>query len=194
MFDAGAAIPSVAAEQTRRSPATKNGDLEKESLRQLPFFLRRLSISGCAVCRWVEESRTSARLDWAPGGVTTSEKENVMTQYLLSVNGVDGQEPPAERIPAIHAAVDEFNKELQAAGAWVFAGGLEPPHTATVVRIEGAESVLTDGPFAESKEHIGGFWIIEAPDLDAALRWAEGGARACENPVEVRPFQPIPEG
>jgi len=117
-----------------------------------------------------------------------------MTQYLLSVHGVEGQEPPpAERIPAIHAAVGAFNEELQAAGSWVFAGGLEPPHTATVVRVDGAERVLTDGPFAESKEHIGGFWVIEAPDLDAALAWAEKGAHACESPVEVRPFQPLPE-
>lgn len=118
-----------------------------------------------------------------------------MTQYLLSVYGVEGQEAPsAERMQAIYAAVNAFNEELQAAGAWVFAGGLEPSHTATVVRIDGAEAVLTDGPFAESKEHIGGFWVIEAADLDAALRWAQGGARACENPVEVRPFQPMPEG
>ena len=118
-----------------------------------------------------------------------------MTQYLLSVHGVEGQEPPpAERLPAIHAAVGEFNEQLQSAGAWVFAGGLEPPDTATVVRIEDAEAVLTDGPFAESKEHIGGFWVIEAPDLDAALAWATKASRACEKPVEVRPFQDNPEG
>ncbi len=118
-----------------------------------------------------------------------------MTQYLLAVYGVEGQEPPsAERIPEIHAAVNVVNDELQSAGAWVFAGGLEPSHTATVVRAEGADAVLTDGPFAESKEYIGGFWVIEASDLDAALAWARKAARACENPVEVRPFQPVPEG
>ncbi len=117
-----------------------------------------------------------------------------MTQYLLTVHGVEGQEPPAaEHIPEIHAAVDVVNNELQSAGAWVFAGGLEPPHTATVVRMQGAEAVLTDGPFTESKEYIGGFWVIDAPDLDAALEWARKAARACENPVEVRPFQPLPE-
>jgi hypothetical protein len=118
-----------------------------------------------------------------------------MTQYLLSVHGVEGQEQPSpERMQEIYAAVNAVNEEIRSAGAWVFAGGLEPPHTATVVRIEGAEAVLTDGPFAESKEHIGGFWVIEAKDLDAALEWAQKGARACENPVEVRPFQPMPEG
>jgi hypothetical protein len=117
-----------------------------------------------------------------------------MTQYLMSVHGVEGQEPPSpEHVQAVYAAVDAFNKELQDANAWVFGGGLEPPQTATVVRVEGAETVLTDGPFAESKEHIGGFWVIEAANLDAALEWAGKGARACENPVEVRPFQAIPE-
>jgi hypothetical protein len=118
-----------------------------------------------------------------------------MTQYLLSVHGVEGQEPPpAEQREEIFAAVDIFNQEVQEAGAWVFAGGLEPPETATVVRVDSGEAVLTDGPFAESKEHIGGFWIVDVADLDAALKWAEAGARACRNPVEVRPFQAIPEG
>jgi hypothetical protein len=117
-----------------------------------------------------------------------------MTQYLLSVHQVDGAAPPAEEErEAIFAAVDAFNGEVKAAGAWVFAGGLEPPDTATVVRPEGAETVITDGPFAESKEQIGGFWVIDAPDLDAALAWAKKGARACANPVEVRPFQAMPE-
>ena len=113
-----------------------------------------------------------------------------MTQYLLSVHGThDAEAPDPARIPEIIAAVDVVNQELRRAGAWVFAGGLQPPETATVVRIEGDEAVLTDGPFAESKEHIGGFWIIDVADLDAALVWADRAARACENPVEVRPFQ-----
>jgi hypothetical protein len=115
-----------------------------------------------------------------------------MTQYLLSVHGVEGaQPPPPEQIQEIFAAVDVFNEELQASGVWVFAGGLEPPDTATVVSIKDSEMVLTDGPFAESKEHIGGFWIIDVADLDVALRWADKAARACANPVEVRPFQPV---
>jgi hypothetical protein len=124
----------------------------------------------------------------------TNPKEHAMTQYLLSVHDVEGQEQPSpERMQGIYAAVNAVNDELRSAGAWVFAGGLEPPDTATVVRIEGAEALLTDGPFVESKEHIGGFWVIEAEDLDAALAWAEKGARACENPIEVRPFQAVPE-
>jgi hypothetical protein len=117
-----------------------------------------------------------------------------MTQYLLSVHQVEGAAgPPPESIEAIFAAVDAFNDELKQEGAWVFAGGLEPPETATVVCVNDGEAVLTDGPFAESKEQIGGFWVIDAPDLDAAVAWAEKGARACANPVEVRPFQPIPD-
>jgi hypothetical protein len=118
-----------------------------------------------------------------------------MTQYMMTVHSVEGEEPPSpDRMQEIYATVNAFNDELRSAGAWVFAGGLEPAHTATVVKIEGGEAVLTDGPFTESKEHVGGFWVIEAADLDAALRWAEGGARACDGPVEVRPFQPMREG
>jgi hypothetical protein len=85
--------------------------------------------------------------------------------------------------------VDRFNKEVQEAGAWVFAGGLEAPEIATVVNATSPDVVITDGPFAETKEHLGGFWVISAPDLDAALEWARKGSVACMGPVEVRPFQ-----
>jgi hypothetical protein len=85
--------------------------------------------------------------------------------------------------------VDAFNSELQAAGQWVFGGGLEAPDIATVVNAKDGETVITDGPFAESKEQLGGFWVIEAPDLDAALALAERASAACMGPVEVRPFQ-----
>jgi len=113
-----------------------------------------------------------------------------MTQYLLSVHSVDGTPVPSEdEMQAAFAAVDAFNAEVQAAGAWVFAGGLMPPDTATVVRAQGGDVVTTDGPFAETKEQLGGFWVIEAADLDAALAWAAKGSVACRNPVEVRPFQ-----
>lgn len=113
-----------------------------------------------------------------------------MTQYLLSVHLVEGEPMlDADEMAAMYKAVEAFNAELRDAGAWVFAGGLEAQDTATVVRIDAGEAVFTDGPFAESKEHIGGFWVIEAQDLDAALAWAEKGARACRNSVEVRPFQ-----
>jgi hypothetical protein len=80
-----------------------------------------------------------------------------------------------------------------ASGEWVFAGGLLPPDTATVVRAQGGKVVTTDGPFAESKEQVGGFWVINAADLDAALEIAARGSEACGRPVEVRPFQPVPD-
>ena len=114
-----------------------------------------------------------------------------MAQYLLSVwheenYGTDLSADDAQRAVA---QVDTFNAELQGAGAWVFAGGLHPASSATVVRPDGGEVSMTDGPYAESKEQMGGFWIIEVADLDTALEWARKGATACENPVEVRPFQ-----
>ena len=88
-----------------------------------------------------------------------------------------------------YKAVDAFNAELTSSGAWVFAGGLHPPSTATVVRTQGGKVITTDGPFSETKEQLGGFWVIKAADLDSALDWAAKGSTACGNPVEVRPFQ-----
>ena len=118
-----------------------------------------------------------------------------MTQYLLSVHMVEGEEPPAEEaMQAAYRAVDAFNAKVQEAGAWVFAGGLHPAETATVVNATSGEVLVTDGPFAEAKEQIGGFWVIEAPDLDAALKWAAEASAACAGPVEVRPFQDETEG
>lgn len=113
-----------------------------------------------------------------------------MTQYLLSVwpDWEIGMPEPAV-MERMYAQVDAFNAELQSAGAWVFGGGLHPPASATVVRVADGGVSMTDGPYAEAKEQIGGFWIITAPDLDAALAWAHKGAVACEGPVEVRPFQ-----
>ena len=113
-----------------------------------------------------------------------------MKQYLLSVYMVDGVEPPsAEEIEQAFRDVDALNTELQDKGAWVFGGGLHPPTTATVVRESKGDVMITDGPFAETKEQIGGFWIIKAPDLDAALEWASKATVACRGAVEVRPFQ-----
>src|SRR4051812_15677199 len=86
------------------------------------------------------------------------------------------------------AAIDVFNDRLQAEGHWVFAGGLGAPSTATVIDNRGEEAMFTDGPFLESKEYLAGFWIIEAPDLDVALKLATEGSRACNRKVEVRPF------
>jgi len=117
-----------------------------------------------------------------------------MTQYMLSVHHDDSGPDWAatatpEQLQEVYAAVEGFNQELRASGSWVFAGGLEEPAIATVVDATGAEVLTTDGPFAESKEHLGGFWVVEAPDLDAALEIARRGSAACRGPVEVRPFQ-----
>ena len=116
-----------------------------------------------------------------------------MQQYMLTVHSVEGSaEPSAEARQKVYRDVDVFNAELRSAGVWVFAGGLHPANTATVVRVrEGGDVLMTDGPFAEGKEHIGGFWVIEAPDLDAALEWAAKATRACAAPVEVRPFDNV---
>ena len=112
-----------------------------------------------------------------------------MKQYLLSIYQPDGGPPPPEALEQVMRDVDALNQELKAAGAWVFAGGLHPPSTATVVRLRDGDVLTTDGPFAEGKEHIGGFSIIKAPDLDAALEWAGKLSRATTLPIEVRPFQ-----
>jgi hypothetical protein len=112
-----------------------------------------------------------------------------MKQYLLSVVQPDGPAPPAEVLDRIARDLDALNQELKAAGSWVFAGGLHPPSTATVVRVTGGEVSMTDGPYAEGKEHVGGFTIIRAPDLDAALEWGRKLALATTLPIEVRPFQ-----
>lgn len=118
-----------------------------------------------------------------------------MTQYLLSVYVSDEEmanTSPADMQSAFEA-VDKFNEELQSSGAWVFAGGLHPASTATVVKPAGGDTVVTDGPYVETKEYLGGFWVVEAPDLDAALAIAKKGALACAGTVEVRPFQGEPD-
>jgi hypothetical protein len=118
-----------------------------------------------------------------------------MKQYLLSVHYVEGEaDPDPETMQQMYDDVNVFNELVQAEGAWVFGGGLHTPDTATVVRAQGGEVLTTDGPFAEAKEQIGGFWIIQAPDLDAALGWAAKASAACQGPVEVRPFQDDTEG
>jgi hypothetical protein len=114
-----------------------------------------------------------------------------MPQYLMSVwhdddYVVDFSSEEAQRNVA---QVGAFNDKLMSAGAWVFGAGLHPASSATVVRAQEGQVSMTDGPYAESKEQMGGFWVIEAPDLDAALEWAAQAAAACEGPVEVRPAQ-----
>jgi hypothetical protein len=112
-----------------------------------------------------------------------------MKQYLLSVYHPEDYSPEPEVAEKIMADVDALNAELQQAGAWVFAGGLYPSSTATVVRVDGGDILITDGPFVEGKEHVGGFWVIKAPDLDSALEWGRKATRACAVPIEVRPLQ-----
>jgi hypothetical protein len=111
-----------------------------------------------------------------------------MKQYLLSVITPDTTQPPPEILGPIMQNVEAFNDELRDAGAWVFAGGLNHPSTATIVRLRDGEVLTTDGPFAEGKEYIGGFSIIKAPDLDAALEWGRKLTQATTLPIEVRPF------
>jgi len=117
-----------------------------------------------------------------------------MTQYLLSVHS-DGSEAyedlSPEEVKAVYAATDAFNEEVRAAGKWVFAGGLVPIESSTTVDNTKGQRVVTDGPFSESKEYLGGFWIIEAADLDEALDWAQRGSQACMGKVEVRAFQGV---
>jgi hypothetical protein len=116
-----------------------------------------------------------------------------MKQYLFAVHIVEGAPmPPQDEIQRMYRQVDDYNEELKASGAWVFAGGLQPTETATVVRAQGGKVVTTDGPFAETKEQLGGFWVINAADLDAALELAARASEACGGPVEVRPFQDEP--
>lgn len=113
-----------------------------------------------------------------------------MTKYLMSVHYVEGQSAPDEAtMSQMFRDVAAFNEEVEAAGAWVFAGGLEQPHIASVVREVDGEVVTLDGPFPEAKEQLGGVWIIDVPDRETALAWARKATRACQGPVEVRPFQ-----
>ena len=112
-----------------------------------------------------------------------------MKQYLLAVYQPDGDPASDVDLERIGRDLEAVNAEMKAAGAWVFANGLHPASTATVVRVKDGDPLVTDGPYLEGKEHLGGFTIVNAPDLDAALRWAGKLARATTLPVEVRPFR-----
>ena len=116
-----------------------------------------------------------------------------MKQYMLSVPMIEGAPPrPPDEMQQAYERTARLNEEMQAAGAWVFGGGLLPAASATVVEADSSGFLVTDGPFTESKEHIGGFWVIAADDLDAALAWAKKATVACGERVEVRPFQDEP--
>jgi hypothetical protein len=115
-----------------------------------------------------------------------------MKQYLLSVYSYGRPNLPDDETQQSFKDVGVLNREIQAKGAWIFAGGLHEPSTATTVRASGDEVITTDGPFAEAKEQLGGFWVIKAADLDEALAWAAKATVACRHPVEVRPFADEP--
>ncbi|MFE0458606.1 YciI family protein [Kitasatospora sp. NPDC058965] len=112
-----------------------------------------------------------------------------MKQYLLSMYQPQGPSPAPEFLREVMAELAVLRRELESTGSWVFGQGLHDPGTATVLRPQGGEVLVTDGPFVEGKEHLGGFTIIRAPDLDAALAWGRRYALATTLPIEVRPFQ-----
>ncbi|MFC0627640.1 YciI family protein [Kribbella deserti] len=112
-----------------------------------------------------------------------------MRQYLLGIYQPDGEAPPPEFLEPIMAKLQVWHDELQAAGAWVFSGGLTAASSATVVRYRDGESLVTDGPFAEGKEHLGGFNVIQVADLDEAMDWARRLSEILTLPIEVRPME-----
>lgn len=111
-----------------------------------------------------------------------------MPRYLLTIYQPDGPQPDPDTMSRIADDLHTVNTELRDSGSWVFTGGLHPPETATVVR---PDRMMTDGPYLEGKEHIGGIWVIDAPDLDAALVWGQKASAATGLPIEVRPFQDV---
>lgn len=116
-----------------------------------------------------------------------------MKHYLMSVFNPEDQALSQEEMSAVDGDIDALNDEIRKARAWVFAGGLFPSSTATTLQVKNGEVFTTDGPFAEGKEHVGGFWVIKVADLDEALRWGAKATQACRVPIEVRPFQGIAE-
>jgi hypothetical protein len=117
-----------------------------------------------------------------------------MKQYLISFYQPDGPPPSPEALAPVMREIMAIRREIEAAGSWVFAGGLHEASTATVLRVQNGEMLLTDGPFVEGKEHLGGVTIVTAPDLDVVLGWARRYAEATGLPIEVRPFQGEVEG
>jgi hypothetical protein len=116
-----------------------------------------------------------------------------MTQYVLTVYQPDGPIPEPGILDRMSRELEALHEQIKADGAWVFSGGLHQPDSATVVREQAGDIVMTDGPYLEGKEHVGGFLIVNSPDLDAALRYASDAARITGLPIEVRPFQDAPE-
>jgi hypothetical protein len=130
---------------------------------------------------------------WAVVGTARKRKEIDMPQYLVAVyDQPDTRSRPAAEMGEVYAAVDAVNQKAMDAGIFVFAGGLHDQSATTTVDARGGKPEFTDGPYLETKEYLGGFWVIDVPDLDAALNWASEAAAACQQPVEVRPFMAEP--
>jgi len=121
-------------------------------------------------------------------GPVGQHEEFAMTQYLLAVQYDETTRETDEEVAAQMARTGRVTDEMKAEGSWVFVGGLRPSHATTVVRPGNGTTTMTDGPFAETKEQLGGFWVVECDDLDQALSWARRCALACGQPIEVRPF------
>ena len=111
-----------------------------------------------------------------------------MTQYLVAIHHPDDYDPSVAEDETMDRDIDALNDEMKAAGVRIFVGGLQPASSATSLRMKDGKVLITDGPYIESKEHVGGFWVLEAADLDEALAWGRKAAIACRAPVEVRPF------
>jgi hypothetical protein len=137
-------------------------------------------------------SRSAVRSNGERRDGPARHRRNVMAKYLLSLHSVEGEAPPQmtdEEMQRSWEEMQALNQELRSAGAWIFGGALHGSETATVVDETRGEAVTTDGPFVESKEHLAGFYIIEAEDLDSALRWASKTSACVRRPIEVRPFR-----
>jgi len=117
-----------------------------------------------------------------------------MTQFLVAIHHPDDYDPFAAEDEAMHRDIDALNEEMIAAGVRVFAGGLHPARSAKSLRAQSGKVLITDGPYLETKEHVGGFWLLEAADLDEALAWGRKAVVACRAPVEVRQFYDIIDG
>jgi hypothetical protein len=146
-------------------------------------------ISSVRVSIWARPVRSQGERRDVPA--RPARGRSTMTQYLLSVHSVDGEvgDPMTEEeMQQSWKQIQVLNQELKSAGVWVFSGRLHDPDTATVVRMSDGEVVTTDGPFVEAREHLGGFYIIQAKDLDAALAWASKVTAAVGKPIEVWPF------
>jgi hypothetical protein len=111
-----------------------------------------------------------------------------MAKYLMSIQQPDGPIPSAEFLDEVTARLHQVNEKIKAEGGWFFTGGLTPPASATVVHVRDGQTLVTDGPYVEGKEHVGGLWIVDAPDLDTVLDWATQASAAYTLPIEIRPF------